>query len=73
MATAAQHTFDLSSLSREVAAWVRDVADQTQPTGIHWCDGSDAEFDALESELVQKKELLPLNQSTNPGDRKSVV
>ena len=67
MATAAQHTFDLSSLSREVAAWVRDVADQTQPTGIHWCDGSDAEFDALESELVQKKELLPLNQSTNPG------
>ncbi len=67
MATAAQHTFDLSSLSRDVAAWVREVAAQTQPSAIHWCDGSEAEFDTLERELIQKNELLPLNQTTNPG------
>jgi phosphoenolpyruvate carboxykinase (GTP) len=67
MATAAQHTFDLSSLSRDVAAWVREVAAQTQPSAIHWCDGSETEFDTLERELVQKNELVPLNQTTNPG------
>ncbi len=67
MATAAQQPFDLSSLSRDVTTWVREVAAQTQPAAIHWCDGSDAEFGALERALVQNKELLPLNQSTNPG------
>jgi phosphoenolpyruvate carboxykinase (GTP) len=67
MATAAQHAFELSSLSGDVASWVREVAAHTQPSAIHWCDGSDAEFDALERGLVAKKELLPLNQSTHPG------
>jgi phosphoenolpyruvate carboxykinase (GTP) len=67
MATAPQHAFDLSSLSREVAAWVREVAAETQPASVHWCDGSDVEFDMLRRELVQKKELHPLNQATHPG------
>jgi len=67
MATAPQHTFDLSTLSRDVAAWVREVAAQTQPAAIHWCDGSDAEFDALRAELVRNRELLELNQDTHPG------
>ncbi|MBS0612964.1 MAG: phosphoenolpyruvate carboxykinase (GTP), partial [Proteobacteria bacterium] len=67
MATAPQHTFDLSALSRDVAAWVREVAAQTQPAAIHWCDGSDAEFDALRAALVRNRELLELNQDTHPG------
>ncbi|MFO1468136.1 MAG: phosphoenolpyruvate carboxykinase (GTP) [Steroidobacteraceae bacterium] len=66
MATAPQHAFDLSSLSRDVAAWVREVAAETQPAAIHWCDGSDAEFQVLQRELVQKKEALPLNPTTHP-------
>ncbi len=66
MATAPQHAFDLSSLSRDVAAWVRAVAAETQPAAIHWCDGSDAEFQVLQRELVQKKEALPLNPATHP-------
>jgi phosphoenolpyruvate carboxykinase (GTP) len=67
MATAPQHALDLSSLSREVAGWVRDVAAETQPASVYWCDGSDEEFQRLTRELVQKQELLPLNPSTHPG------
>jgi phosphoenolpyruvate carboxykinase (GTP) len=39
----------------------------TQLERIVWCDGSDAEFQMLERELVANKELLPLNQASYPG------
>jgi phosphoenolpyruvate carboxykinase (GTP) len=65
MATAPQHV-TLASMSRDVAAWVDDVAKLTQPQKIYWCDGSDAEFAALERELVADKQLLPLNPRSFP-------
>jgi len=54
-------------MNREVSAWVDSVAKLTQPGRIYWCDGSDAEFQALERELVASKELLPLNSQSYPG------
>ena len=47
MATAPQHFTPLASLSRDVSAWVESVAKLTQPDRIHWCEGSEAEFQAL--------------------------
>jgi phosphoenolpyruvate carboxykinase (GTP) len=67
MATAEQHVTSLASLNRDVSNWVDEVARLTRPDRIYWCDGSDSEYQALERELVAKKELLPLNQSTHPG------
>ncbi len=67
MATAPQHVASLESLSHEVSSWVDEVARLTQPERIHWCDGSDAEYQSLTRELVAKKELLPLNQQSFPG------
>src|SRR5712671_778670 len=67
MATAPQHVTSLESMNREVSAWVDSVAKLTQPGRIYWCDGSDAEFQALERELVASKELLPLNSQSYPG------
>src|SRR5450631_940308 len=67
MATAAQHVPSLADLSREVANWVDEMARLTKPDRIHWCDGSNAEFQTMERELVAKNELLPLNQSEFPG------
>ena len=66
MATVLQHVA-LSAMSHEVAAWVEATAKLTQPQKIHWCDGSDAEFQALEHELIAGKQLLPLNQQSFPG------
>jgi phosphoenolpyruvate carboxykinase (GTP) len=67
MATAPQHVTTLATMNKDVAAWVEQVAKLTQPQKIYWCDGSDAEFAALQRELVGAKELKPLNQDSFPG------
>jgi phosphoenolpyruvate carboxykinase (GTP) len=67
MATAPQHVASLAFLSREVAAWVDEVARLTLPAAIVWCDGSEAEFQILQRELIASKALLALDQSSFPG------
>src|SRR6185312_16341386 len=67
MATAPQHVTSLASLSREVSAWVDDVAKLTQPDHIHWCDGSQSEFQTLQRELISARELIPLDARSFPG------
>ena len=47
--------------------WVEDVARLTRPDSIHWCNGSDAESEALTTSMVADGTLLPLNPSTHPG------
>jgi phosphoenolpyruvate carboxykinase (GTP) len=67
MATAPQHVRSPASLNREVSTWVEEVARLTKPDRIYWCDGSEAEFQSIERELVERGELLPLKQSSFPG------
>ena len=67
MATAPQHVTELASMNLDVAAWVEEVARLTQPEKIHWCDGSEAEFHALEGEQVAARQLVPLNSQSFPG------
>jgi phosphoenolpyruvate carboxykinase (GTP) len=67
MATAPRLVTSLASMNREVADWVDEVARLTTPDAIHWCDGSDAEFHSLQRELVEQRQLLPLNPSSFPG------
>jgi phosphoenolpyruvate carboxykinase (GTP) len=67
MATAPQHLSTLAALSREVSAWVDEVARLTLPDAIYWCDGSEEEFQSLQGELIAAKELLPLDDATYPG------
>ncbi len=67
MATAPQHVTHLASLNLDVSNWVDEVARLTRPDRIYWCDGSDAEFQNLQRELVARKELLPLDPTHFPG------
>jgi phosphoenolpyruvate carboxykinase (GTP) len=67
MATAPQHVTALAGMNHDVAAWVDEVAKLTQPEKVHWCDGSQAEFHALEGELVAAQQLVPLNSQNFPG------
>jgi len=77
MATAPQHITTLASMNHDVAAWVDAVAKLTLPRSIYWCDGSDAEFAALERELaavtrqrdILKKALAILGQEPNNSTR----
>ena len=51
MATAAHLVNSLPQLSPDVAKWVDSVRELTQPRAVHWCDGSDAEWDRLTEQL----------------------
>jgi|HubBroStandDraft_1064217.scaffolds.fasta_scaffold00034_47 phosphoenolpyruvate carboxykinase (GTP) len=67
MATAPQLVASLASMNRDVSAWVDGVAKLTMPEHTLWCDGTPAEFQRLERELIGAKELLPLNPQSFPG------
>ena len=67
MATAPHHLHAIEELTPTVSDWVGQVARQTLPKRIHWCEGSEQEFRDLTRELVGGAELLPLNSQTHPG------
>ena len=50
-----------------VRSWVDEMAKLCQPDRIHWCDGSEAEKQALTAEAVTKGILIKLNQDKLPG------
>ncbi len=47
--------------------WVREMAQLMQPDAIHWCDGSQAEYDALCAQMVASGTLIRLNPKKRPG------
>ena len=46
--------------------WVSEVARLTQPARIHWCDGSQAEYEDLCSRLVAGGTFRQLNPAKRP-------
>ena len=52
---------------RRLLAWVAEVAALTEPDNIHWCDGSDAEWERLTDELVAAGTLVRLNPEVRPN------
>jgi phosphoenolpyruvate carboxykinase (GTP) len=47
--------------------WINDVAAKTRPAKVHWCDGSDAEYQTLVRQMLRTGDLIELNQQTHPG------
>jgi hypothetical protein len=50
-----------------VFAWVKEMAELCQPERIHWCDGSDAENQALCDLMVKSGTFIKLNAKKRPG------
>ena len=57
----------MSSKLDALNAWVAEAAALAKPDAVHWCDGSQAEYDALIADMLQSGTLVALNQHTHPG------
>jgi phosphoenolpyruvate carboxykinase (GTP) len=51
----------------KLVSWVQEVAALCKPEGIHWCDGSQAEYDELCDQLVKSGTFIRLNQEKRPN------
>lgn len=48
-------------------AWVEQIAALTRPARVHWCNGSEAEKQAIVADLLAKGTLKELDQGRRPG------
>lgn len=53
--------------NQKLIDWVASMAELTQPDAIHWCDGSQAEYDALCEQLVAAGTFKRLNPAKRPN------
>ena len=58
---------DAPTSHSRLLAWVKEVAELTQPDAIHWCDGSEAEWTALTDQLVEAGTLFRLDPEKKPN------
>lgn len=53
--------------NKKLIEWVQEVANLCKPDNIHWCDGSQAEYDALCEQMVETGTFIRLNAEKRPG------
>jgi phosphoenolpyruvate carboxykinase (GTP) len=52
---------------RKAIEWVAEIAELTKPDAIHWCDGTQAEYDRLCNQMVEGGTLRRLNPDKRPN------
>ena len=57
----------MTSKLEALTQWVNQVAALTRPARIHWCDGSQTEYQSLVQQMLADGTLIELNQTTHPG------
>ena len=63
----ATHTVKAPTTNKKLLRWVEDVAEHLTPDHIHWCDGSEEEYNRLCDEMVAKGTFRRLNPKKRPN------
>ena len=58
---------EATTTNRKLLAWVDEIARLTKPDSIHWCDGSQEEYDSLCQLLVDAGAFTRLNAEKRPN------
>ena len=61
------HKTTIPTINKHVLNWVSEMTALCQPKIVQWCDGSEAEKDALTAEAVAQGVLVKLDQQKLPG------
>ncbi|MBW2712867.1 MAG: phosphoenolpyruvate carboxykinase (GTP) [Deltaproteobacteria bacterium] len=56
-----------ATTNQKLLNWVDEMASLCQPDKIHWCDGSQAEYDELFRLMVENKTAIRLNEEKRPN------
>jgi phosphoenolpyruvate carboxykinase (GTP) len=54
-------------VNQHLLAWVEKMAERTRPAAIHWCDGSQEEYDRLCQQLVDAGTFTRLSEEKRPN------
>ncbi len=56
-----------NTANKNLVAWVQEMAALCEPSGIHWCDGSEQENQSLCDLMVQNGTFIKLDEKKRPG------
>jgi phosphoenolpyruvate carboxykinase (GTP) len=56
-----------TTTNESLLEWVDSWAKVLTPDSIHWCDGSQEEYDELAASMVEQGTLIPLNEAKRPN------
>src|SRR6187431_1657916 len=62
-----QKTFHSNAVKEEIEQWTTEMAAHLKPSNIHWCTGSDEEYNSLCELLVSKGTFIRLNPEKRPN------
>ncbi len=54
-------------MNKALQKWVTEMAEMCRPDRIHWCDGSQEEYERLLKEMVESGAATPLDSQKRPG------
>ena len=57
----------MNTSNKELQHWVDQVAKLTSPEEVHWCNGSEQEYQTFIAQMLDSGDLLKLNHETFPN------